>query len=72
MAQNLLRVYKSLLIEILEDYLEHLKSQNQVDKSNSSFISYTKREGPSAVIDAISYVKKLGSLKPFYWNKLLS
>ena len=32
----------------------------------------TKKEGISAVIDAIDYIKTLPPLKPFYWNKHLS
>ena len=73
MAQNLLRVYKRLLIQILENYLEEYKKNNEKQMNDSaSVISITKREGVSAILDAINYVKLNPPLKPLYWNKLLS
>lgn len=35
-------------------------------------LNVTKKEGATAVMDAIEYVKKCPHLKPFYWNKTLS
>ncbi|CDW83699.1 UNKNOWN [Stylonychia lemnae] len=66
MVQNLFRVYKRLLLQVLDEY------QDNMSKNQQNGINVVKKEGLSAVIDAIEYVKQSPPLKPFYWNKTLS
>lgn len=74
MVQNLFRVYKRLLIQILEDYADCTRKNNQINNryENNNVLQVTKKEGVTAILDAINYVKQCPPLKPFYHNKYLS
>lgn len=64
MIMNIFRVFKRFLLQVLEEHLNHVRTQ--------STLLTSKTEGISAILDSIEFVKSQPPLKPFYWNKYLS
>lgn len=65
MAQNLLRVYRRLLVEILDDLATFYQGKAYI----ADGVRVERKEGVYAVNEALEYVKGLDDLKPLYWNK---
>lgn len=65
MAQNILRVYKSITIELLEDICKFFDGKNYIGDGKIE----TWTEGPVAVQEAIYYLKESKDIiKPMLWN----
>ncbi len=66
MAQNLLRFYKPITIELLEDLLKFFEDELHYTGDGKREL---KKEGTFAINEAISFIKNMKDLRPMFWNK---